>query len=151
MLDVLKQFRLILVAIKRHYQWVERKCGVSGAQLWALGQIGETPGLTVNALAGELGIHQSTASNLLAKLTVAGLITRARLKEDQRVVRLFPTARGRSALRRAPQPFRGVLQQALSDLPAGGLNQVHRSMQRLLATMTIRGKPSASGTPLSDL
>src|SRR5215470_6227157 len=39
MLEVLEQFRVIVKSIRRHYQDVERRAGVTGAQLWALAQV----------------------------------------------------------------------------------------------------------------
>jgi len=57
MLDVLRQFRVVIRTIKRHYQWVEQRCGVSGAQLWAMERIAATRGLTPGDLARELAIH----------------------------------------------------------------------------------------------
>ena len=39
MLDVLKQFRVLLRAMESHYRQVERRSGLGGAQLWALAEI----------------------------------------------------------------------------------------------------------------
>ncbi len=58
MLDVLKQFRILLNSIKRHYQWVERECGLSGAQIWAMAEIADNPGLKVSELAARLADWQ---------------------------------------------------------------------------------------------
>lgn len=38
-LRVLMDFRQVVSAAKRHFQWVQEKCGLTGAQLWALWQI----------------------------------------------------------------------------------------------------------------
>src|SRR5437762_11244155 len=84
MLEVLEQFRVIVKSIKRHYQDVERRAGLKGAQLWALAQVAGSPGSTVGDLARALAIHQSTASNLLRGLETAGLVTRERQHRDQR-------------------------------------------------------------------
>jgi len=150
MFAVLKQFRVIIQSIKTHYQGVERQCGVSGAQLWALGQIGETPGITVGELARALAIHQSTASNLLARLEALSLVERTRGREDQRVVSIQLTARGRGVLRRAPKPFRGVLQQALTELPSSTLAGLHTHVGRLIRQM---GAPprGAESMPISTI
>ena len=76
MLEVLRQFRIVLRAIKQHYRFVERQCGVSGAQLWAMERIAATRGLAPGDLAHELAIHPSTASNLLARLEELKLVQR---------------------------------------------------------------------------
>ena len=148
MLEVLRQFRVVLGSAKRHYRGVERKCGVSGAQLWALGQIGDRPEISVGELARALAIHQSTASNMLARLQELGLVIRARAGADQRVVRLRLTDKGRGVLRRAPNPFQGVLQQALAAVPAATLQALHRHMTELIRQIRSKDR-AAEVTPIS--
>lgn len=137
MLAVLMQFRVAFRAISSHYHRVRKSLGVSGAQLWALAEIGGQRGITVGALARQLAVHQSTASNLVEALESAGLVERRRDSDDRRVVSLYPTARGTRVLRKAPQPLRGVLQQALCDLPAPTLASLNREMSRLLEQMHV--------------
>jgi DNA-binding MarR family transcriptional regulator len=136
--EVLVHFRTVVRAIRRHYQRVEQACGISGAQLWALAHVAESPGLRVGELAHALAIHQSTASNMLDKLESAGLLSRRRSDEDQRVVRLHVTARGRRVLARAPRPLRGVLQQGLHDLPEASLAALNRELATLVRAMHLR-------------
>jgi len=150
MLEVLEQFRIVFKSIRRHYQSVERRAGISGAQLWALAQIAGNPGVKVGELAKGLAIHQSTASNLLRRLEGLGLVTRRRQGKDQRMVTLFATPQGLKVLKRAPQPISGVLQQALSDLPAGNLAVLRRELGKLIAAMKTKDL-EARATPLSDI
>ncbi len=149
-LEVLRQFRVIVKSIRRHYQEVEQRAGIGGAQLWLLARISRAPGIRVGDLARSLAIHQSTASNLLGQLHAAKLIERRRENGDRRAVRLFATAKGRTLLRAAPQPHRGVLQQALAELPAGNLDALHRQLEVLIETMNTRDR-SARATPLSHM
>ena len=132
MLTVLVQFRLLVRSMRKHYQSVERACGVTGAQLWAMAQIEAAPRMTVGQLARDLAIHQSTASNIVADLERAGLLRRARPREDQRVVRLTLTADGRRVMRRAPRPLRGALQEALMSLPPARLAALNRDLAALI-------------------
>lgn len=132
MMDVLMQFRVIVRSIRRHYKIVEERSGVSGAQLWAMAQIAATPGMKVSDLARALAVHQSTASNLLEKLETARLVERHRIKDDRRVVRLVLTSKGKEIVARAPRPLRGVLQQALLDLPTSRLTTLRRSLTELI-------------------
>src|SRR5204862_7148288 len=121
MLEVLEQFRIIVKSIKRHYQDVERRAHLKGAQLWALAQVAGNPAATVGDLARALAIHQSTASNLLRALEREGLVMRERKSTDQRQVRLFATKKGRKLLKGAPRPLIGVLQQARLAPPTARL------------------------------
>jgi len=150
MLDVLGQFRVVIKSIRHHYQKVEEQSGVSGAQLWALAHIARHPGSKVGDLAKALAIHPSTASNVINRLVALGLVARKREGRDQRVVRLYPTPTGTAVLKRAPQPLIGVLQQALSELPATSLGGLHRHLEKLIRTMRIKNERARRATPLSD-
>lgn len=150
MLEVLQQFRILIKSIRGHYREVENRSGVSGAQLWALAHIADNPGSKVGELARALAIHQSTASNLVGRLESLGLIARTRLRHDQRSVKLVVTAKGARAVKRAPRPLIGVLQQALSDIPPTSLNALHRHLGKLVGAIKNRDTRGRS-TPLSDM
>jgi MarR family transcriptional regulator, organic hydroperoxide resistance regulator len=151
MLEVLEQFRVIVKSIKRHYQDVERRAHLKGAQLWALAQVAERPGARVGDLARALAIHQSTASNLLRALEAQGLVTRERQSRDQRQVKLFATKKGLKLLRGAPRPLIGVLQQALSDLPAARLHALHGELAHVIVLMRSKAVAAARELPLSEM
>ncbi|MCB1902067.1 MarR family winged helix-turn-helix transcriptional regulator [Cognatazoarcus halotolerans] len=127
-LSVLQRFRVLIRTAQRHSQWVERQSGVTGAQLWALQELSEVPGLKVGELARCMALHQSTASNMVDKLETSGLIRRERGSADQRVVRLYPTEAGLALLERAPSPARGVLPEALRRLDADALERLHMDL-----------------------
>ncbi len=148
--EVLKQFRVILQSVRKHFQEVEQACGVSGAQLWALSCIAATPGMRPSELAKAMTIHQSTASNLVEKLVELGYVARARHRQDLRSVTLSLTPLGESALARAPGPFQGLLPDALSQAPGEVLEPLHQHLSVLLGLMQ-RVEPQATHKPLSDL
>ena len=147
--DVLKQFRVIFRSMKRHFTEIERQCGISGSQLWALASVVEEPGVRVTELARRLSIHQSTASNLVDVLVRRGLIERRRGAIDQRVVELYPTRSGRSVVRKAPQPLQGLLPDALDHLAPETLSALHLQLESLLQVMQLRDA-SAAQIPLAD-
>lgn len=147
---VLQQFRFVFKSVKRHFQWVENETGVSGSQLWALAQIAAKPGMNVTQLARTLAIHQTTASNLVVKLVQRGLIRRERKRDDQRIVRLYPTRQGRVILAKAPEPVEGVLPDALMRLPGADLLKLNRLLQALTQLMRVRDA-SGKHIPLADI
>jgi len=151
MLEVLEQFRIIIRSVRRHYEDVERRAGLSGAQLWALAEVAERPGVQVGELARALAVHPSTASNLARRLQSLGLVRRERKGRDQRHVQLFTTAKGERRLARAPRPSIGVLQQALSELPERRLGDLHRALARVITLMKVKSLAAARALPLSDL
>ena len=151
MLEVLEQFRIIVKSIKRHYQDVERRSHLKGAQLWALAQVAENPAATVGDLARALAVHQSTASNLLRALEREGLVMRERQSRDQRQVRLFATKKGLKLLKGAPRPLIGVLQQALSELPPARLHKLHGELAHVIVLMKSKAIAAARELPLSEM
>ena len=151
MLDVLEQFRIIVKSIRRHYQTVEARAGVSGAQLWTLAQIAGQPGCQVGELARALAIHPSTASNLVRVLSARGLVERQRRGRDLRHVQLYTSIKGRRLLATAPRPLIGVLQQALSELPPARLRALHAELAHVVAHLHGRQVSAARALPLSDM
>jgi MarR family transcriptional regulator, organic hydroperoxide resistance regulator len=149
-LAVLMKFRLVVNAVKRHFQWVERQCGINGAQLWALWEIKRTPGLRVSALARLLAMHQSSTSNLVDRLVRAGLVEKTRTGGDQRVVALTLAKKGAALLAKAPKPARGILAEALHELPPAALAQLDRSLGVLLKAMK-PGSKTAMAEHLADI
>jgi DNA-binding MarR family transcriptional regulator len=131
-LSVLQRFRVLIRTAQRHSQWIERQSGVTGAQLWALQELAEAPGLRVGELARRMALHQSTASNMIDRLETAALIRKERTSADQRVVRLYLTEGGVELLGRAPSPARGVLPEALRLLDKEELGRLQGELDGLL-------------------
>jgi DNA-binding MarR family transcriptional regulator len=131
-LEVLQRFRVLIRTAQRHSQWIERQSGVTGAQLWALQELLERPGLRVGELSNLMALHQSTVSNMVDRLESAGLARKERTAADQRVVRLYLTDKGAELLTNAPSPARGVLPEALRTLAGEDLRQLQQSLDRLL-------------------
>lgn len=146
---VLRKLRTIFRTIQEHSRWIERQCGVSAAQLWAMWELLAHPGLRVSELSKALSIQQSTASNLLDKLEQKGLIERRRGGPDQRVVRLFLTDKGVGVVERAPQPAQGALMDALHRLPGDALTALDEALARLVSIMHVDDR-EAGMRPLSE-
>jgi DNA-binding MarR family transcriptional regulator len=139
-LEVLGQFRLIFRSVKKHFQHLQDRTGVSGAQIWALAELERRPGLRVSELARSMAVHQSTASNLVDRLQRAGLVRRARSAQDQRVVHLTLTASGRRLIARAPRPLEGVLPDALNTLTPAQLRALRSQLDGLARCMKVRDR-----------
>jgi len=146
---VLQQFRIVFNAVKTHFQQVERKAGIGGAQLWALSIIREQPGIGVKALAAALNVRQPTASIIVRNLSQQGLVDAGRDGPDRRSVQLHIAAEGRKVLRRAPGPFSGVLPQALQALDPATLRLLTTGLAQLI--LHLDADDRAATTPLSGL
>lgn len=133
--SVIRQLRVIIRALQGHSRAVERACGISASQLWALWELQRTPGLNVSDLSRRLSVHASTTSNLLDKLEQQRLIERQRPEKDQRIVRLYVTDAGLALLDKAPAAPQGELNRALHSLPSGCLQELDECLGRLVEVM----------------
>ena len=146
--QVLRRFRLVFNAVKTHFQQVEKRAGVGGAQLWALSIVRDHPDIGVNDLARSMDIHQSTASNLVKTLIARELIVGAKNGTDRRAVQLRILPAGSAVLRRAPVPLAGVLPQALASLDPNTLKRLDTDLAKLIAAL--RSDERAANIPLGQ-
>lgn len=136
-------------AVKTHFQQVEKKAGVGGAQVWALSVVRAQPGIGVGGLAAAMDVHQTTASNLVKAMVSAELVTVHRDGPDRRATQLRITPAGVRILKKAPGPFTGVLPQALSALDAQTLARLDDDLGKLLELL--HADERAAGIPLADM
>ena len=148
--EVLRQFRLVYGAVRRHSRQVEQACGMSGARAWLLREVEHSPGLGVSELAERLSIHSSTTSQLVEKLARGGYVVKERSPADQRRVGLRLATKGKTAIAHAPCPAEGVLPRALMYLSKATLRSLHASLELLLQQIGEAHAEDASNL-LSDL
>jgi DNA-binding MarR family transcriptional regulator len=142
-LRVLQHLRELYRVSQQHFQRIEVRCGLSGAQLWALSELRARPGATVSEIASALSVHVSTASNLLDRLEDRKLVRRDRGPPDQRVVRVMVTPEGEAMLRLAPKPLEGIIQDALRRMRKDALARLDRDLAALLEHAQSRNRPAA--------
>lgn len=131
--EVLKKLRIVIRAAQRHSASIEKQCDVSGAQLWVMHELSESPGLRVGDIASKMSIHQTTASNLLDTLAKKGYVIKQRDSIDQRVVKLTLSEQGLEIIMRAPKPARGLLPDALCKLEHARLTDLNTGLQALVS------------------
>lgn len=146
---VLRRFRMVFNAVKTHFQQVEKRAGIGGAQLWALSVIANQPSIGVGGLARAMDIHQTTASNLVRVLLKAELIASDRNGPDRRTVQLRMLPAGLRVLRRAPGPFSGVLPDALARLDTATLDRLDQDLALLIDAL--QADERAAGIPLGNM
>ncbi len=147
--QVLRQFRVMFNAVRNHFQQVEKRAGIGGAQVWALHVIRSQPGVGVTDLARVMDIHQSTASNLVRALLQRQLVRSEKSPQDRRSVQLHIEPAGLTVLQNAPGPYEGVLPDALRQLPPDTLGRLHRDLAELLKQIQV--DEQAAGIPLAEL
>jgi DNA-binding MarR family transcriptional regulator len=146
---VLRRFRVVFNAVKTHFQQVEKRAGVGGAQLWALSIVSAHPGIGISGLAAAMDVHQTTASNLVKALVTAEMLAAEKNGPDRRAVQLRVLPDGERVLRKAPGPFSGVLPAALAGLDAQTLARLDHDLALLIAAL--QADERAAGIPLAQM
>ncbi|MEJ2180274.1 MAG: MarR family transcriptional regulator [Gammaproteobacteria bacterium] len=141
--NIVQDLRIVVRTIQAHSRWVEKQCGVSSVQLWAMWELFASPGQKVSDLSKALSIHQSTASNMLDKLEEKSLIRRDRSGPDQRVVQLFLTKAGSDLLSVAPRPAQGAVQDALKSMSDQELKSLKTGLEALINQMAVSEEGAA--------
>lgn len=147
--QVLRRFRVVFNAVRGHFQEIEKRVGLGGAQVWALNVIRDHPGIGIGALAKSMDIHQSTASNLIKVLLRKELINVTKASTDRRQIELKILPSGVTILKQVPGPFEGILPDALERLPAATLRRLDHDLNALIALL--KADEKAAGIPLAQL
>ena len=82
-------------AFNRFYKPLLEPLGLTYPQYLVLLTLWEQEGLPLKAIGARLGLDSGTLTPLLRRMETAGLVTRSRDSEDERVVRINLTPRGR--------------------------------------------------------
>jgi DNA-binding MarR family transcriptional regulator len=129
--EVLDAVRHIVQALHESSRRAELQFGVSGAQLFVLQRLSESPAASLNELAARTHTHQSSVSAVVTKLVARGLVRRSKSSGDGRCLELSLTPAGHRLVQRAPHaaqdrliaavnklsmPRRAVLADVLTDL-----------------------------------
>lgn len=104
---------------------------LSTAQLFALRQIGEHPGASINELAALTFTHQSSVSVVVQRLVRRRLVAKASASDDRRRHRLTLTQEGRRVLRRTSGTVQEQLIAAIASLPAADRRALARSLGKV--------------------
>jgi DNA-binding MarR family transcriptional regulator len=140
---VFNALRRLVHALHSASREVERKLGVTGAQLFVLAQLRESPALSINALAERTMTHQSTVSVVVRRLVRRRLVKKVRSAEDARRVELTLTTAGEALLLRAPEAIQLRLIRAIEDVPTGERRAMARGLGKLVAAIGASEAPAA--------
>jgi DNA-binding MarR family transcriptional regulator len=112
MLALREVIRAFNVATKK----LERRFGLSGAQLETLEILRDNPGLSPTDLAHRSATDQSTASVVVKRLADSGLVQRRQGEGDRRRTHLTLTPEGEAVLHKAPPSVPTRLREAFMCL-----------------------------------
>jgi MarR family transcriptional regulator, lower aerobic nicotinate degradation pathway regulator len=122
---------------------VERRSGISGAQLFVLRALAERPGQSMRDLVARTLTSQSTVSEVVARLIARGLVTRRAAPHDGRRAVLNPTSAGRALLRRAPPTLQADLIEGLQRLSSGSRSTLADALEQWLSVAGLTEVPPA--------
>ena len=129
MRQILDAIRRIVQALHESSRQAERAVGLTGAQLFVLQKLAESPRLSLNELAERTHTHQSSVSTVVSRLVEQGLVRRGQSASDARRLELSLTSRGRVRTARAPLTAQDRLIRSVDRMP-----NLHR--QQLAARLT---------------
>ena len=138
--QTLDGIRTMVGALTRSARSVERRTGVTTAQLFVLRQLAERDGLSLGEIAKCTLTRQSTVSVVVARLERQGLLRRDRADDDRRRLELSLTAAGRRMLARAPMPTTGRLLAALDELTDDQLWSLSTGLDALIAALGLESR-----------
>lgn len=110
--------------------------GISGKQHATLRMLESGP-RTIGGLSELLFTGESATSELVAKLEKDGLVQRERSTEDNRVVLVTITDRGRDVADRTPLAGMPLLREKLLELDRDDLRDISRAVRKALTVLDV--------------
>jgi len=147
---ILDAVRQIVRTLHESSRAAEKTLGLSGAQLFVLQKLADSPGLSLNALAALTHTHQSSVSAVVSRLADRGLVLRTAAADDARRLELRVSAEGRRLVARAPDAAQARLVDAIERLPAARRRALARSLNDLTTIMELTGRTPVMFFDTSD-
>jgi len=133
----------VVGALARSARSVERRTGVTTAQLFVLRQLGERGRLSLTEVAERTLTRQSTVSVVVSRLVKQGLVRRVRAADDRRRLELSLTVAGRRVLADAPEPTTGRLLNALDQLTGAQLAALRSGLDALIGALGLERRSAS--------
>ncbi len=116
-----------------------RDSGMTPQQYWLLRQLRRDGSLSLGELSLSLGITTGSATVACKRLERAGLVTRERQLEDERIVQVALTEQGRAQIDDLRQKKRVALAQWLDVLDQHEQEELLNMVERLLEAASAQG------------
>lgn len=123
---------LTLWRILRGLSHPVRRAEITPEQYWLLRLLSRAGSLSIGELATKLGITTSSATIACKRLEKAGLLTRERQADDERVVRVALTTQGKARILAWSERKRQALTQLLSVLDQEEQAEFQQMLARVL-------------------
>lgn len=126
---------LALAMMDRLTQAIAQNTGLQGSSAYALVLLGQTPGLSIDALAKILGLAHSSTVRLIENLVESGFIDR-QPGVDRRQVLVSLTIRGQAAVDNVLSARQHTLAQMTATLPSTSTQALTEACEQLLSSLS---------------
>jgi MarR family transcriptional regulator, organic hydroperoxide resistance regulator len=114
------------------------RIGMHRAQASLLCRLFVNNGLTQSEIAEQLSVQGATITNILQRMEEAGLVTRQRDSEDNRLVRVYLTEAGRQKERAITEQFLKLEGMIFEGMNENDRVRMRSLLQQMLQNMTIK-------------
>lgn len=128
-------FRRIVQSLRQSSRALEKRHGVSAAQLFVLQCLAEAPASSLSELAERTYTHQSSVSVVVSRLAERGLVDRRHSAVDGRRLTLSLTDAGRAVLAEAPEAVQFRMTEALATLAPERLRALSHELGALVSAI----------------
>ena len=122
----------------RHAAHPSRRGDLTNEQLWLLAILRDGGPLSVSELARTLGVTQSAATTSCQRLERAGLVTRTRGVDDERVVRIAVTESGAAQVDAWQERQRDAVAPLLASMSPQESTELQRLLRKMLGATSDR-------------
>ncbi len=133
---------LELLRLLRWFTHPVRRGEITAEQYWLLRLLGKTGPRRVGQLAACLGIGQSAATTACKRLERQGMVTRARKSDDERVVLVGLTGKGKVRIER----WADLMHDTAAQILAGLSPQEQSVLQGLLARVRAQAEKKVNNS-----
>lgn len=127
----MQSLRRIVKALEQYSRSVEKRFDLTGPQLWALWELGQSGPIALKDLAMRMHLESSTVVGVVDRLVAKSLMVRLPDPQDRRRISLELTPRGREILAAAPHPAQGHLLAGLASLSPARIQVLQESLNTL--------------------
>ena len=108
------------------------------AQAGLLCRLFANDGITQSEIAEQLSVQGATVTNILQRMEEAGLVTRRRDLDDNRLVRVFLTEAGRQKERAITEQFVQLESAVFEGISEPERAQLRRLLRQMLSNMAVK-------------
>jgi DNA-binding MarR family transcriptional regulator len=117
---------------------LNKKYQVSAPQLASLLALFENGPMPPSQIAKYIMVNSSTVTGIIDRLEQKGLVERARISRDRRVITIALTEKGQELAKNAPPPIQKKIVDGLKKLPPSETEQIVQALTKLTYMLDVQ-------------